>query len=93
MTATQVMEYNLIEEAVARASKRLADEIDFQIISDMLISSGWEKVVLKPMSHEKSDAIDCWTSTNCNHDFKNMGLVWIFKDRSDAVNFLLRWAN
>ena len=93
MTATQVMEYHYIEEAVARASKRLADEIDFQIISDMLVASGWEKVVLKPMSHEKSDAIDFWTSTNCNYDFKNMGLVWIFKDRSDAVNFVLRWAS
>lgn len=93
MTATQVMEQDYIDDAVKRASKRLAEEIDFQIVADMLVSTGWEKVVLKPMTHEKSDAIDIWTATNCNHDFKNMGLVWIFKDRKDAVNFVLRWAN
>lgn len=94
MTATQVMEQqNYIDKAVEAAAKRLAEEIDFQIMLEMLCNQGWTKVVLYPMTHEKSNAIDFWTSTSCNHRFKNMGLVWIFEDRSDAINFTLRWAS
>jgi hypothetical protein len=93
MTATQVLEQSYIDRAVSAAAEQLCKEIDFEVLSDLLCSSGWTKIVLKPMTSEYGSAIDKWTKTHCKGRFDTMGLVWIFEDPSDAVNFTLKWAN
>lgn len=82
---------NLEEEIAASLSQAIAKEIDFEIISDLLISSGWTKVVLRPMTWETGADIDLWVEQNCKGKYQTMGLVWIFEDASDASWFTLRW--
>ena len=81
----------LEEELTNKAAHAMAAEIDFGIMCSLLESIGWVKVILSPMSTETSNAIDIWTDTKLKGNFHTMGLVWVFEDTGDAVNFTLRW--
>lgn len=70
----------------------MAKEIDFEILAGFLVEIGWTKVVLHPMTKDHGDEIDHWTETQLKGNFETMGLVWVFEDKGDAVNFTLRWA-
>lgn len=82
---------NLEKEMIERAGNRMAAEIDFTILCDMLCSIGWTKVVLRPMTWENSYAIDEWTATNVKGNFETMGSVWVFERPEDANWFTMRW--
>ena len=82
---------NLEEEILNKAGKRMADEIDFEILCSMLKELGWRKVVLRPMSWEDGYAVDEWTAKHIKGNFETMGLVWIFEHEEDANWFALRW--
>jgi hypothetical protein len=84
---------NLEQELLDRAGSRIAAEIDFGVLCGMLESIGWKRVVLSPMTSERSDAIDFWLLKNSVGKYNTMGLVWIFENQGDAVNFTLKWAN
>lgn len=81
----------LYEEQLSIAAQHLADEIDFQILSEMLCSTGWTKVVLKPMTWEQSAEIDLWVMKNIKQLHHTMGLVWIFENASESNWFTMRW--
>lgn len=83
---------DLQDKISAELAEQLCSDIDFQILSTILVDSGWHRVVLTPMTKEESDAIDQWIDTNVKGQYNNRGLVWIFEDRGDAVNFTLKWA-
>ncbi len=72
-------------------AQKMCSEIDFEILAGMLCELGWTKVILKPMTKETSDAIDAWVSLCIKNPHETRGLVWIFEDPGDAVNFTLRW--
>ncbi len=82
---------DLEQEMINAAGSRLAAEIDFGVMCSLLEGIGWTKVVLKPMTKEHGDAIDYWTSTQLKGGYETLGLVWIFEDPGDAVNFTLKW--
>ena len=82
---------NLEQDIINRAGKRMADEIDFTILTDMLCGIGWRKVILKPMTMEDGYAIDSWTANHVKGHFETMGLVWVFEKEQDANWFALRW--
>jgi predicted amidohydrolase len=82
---------DLENEILEAAGNRMAAEIDFEILSGMLCTLGWTKVILNPMSMEDSYAVDEWTTTNIKGNFNNMGLVWIFENSAEANWFILRW--
>ena len=71
----------------------MAAEIDFQVLSGLLIELGWTKVVLNPMTWEHGALIDSWVESNVKGHFETMGLVWVFEDAKDAAWFVLRWSN
>jgi hypothetical protein len=81
------------QDIIDRAGQRLADEIDFTILTDMLCTIGWTKVVLNPMTWEHGALIDSWVESNVKGHFETMGLVWVFEDAKDAAWFVLRWSN
>lgn len=83
---------SLEEEITYDISRHIAQEIDFELLTDVLIACGWHKVVLRPMTHERSNAIDHWVSTTVANKHKTLGLVWIFENSGDAVNFALKWS-
>jgi hypothetical protein len=82
---------NLEEEILNKAGKRMADEIDFEILCSMLKELGWRKIVLSPMNMEDSYEVDAWTARHIKGHFETMGLVWIFELEEDANWFALRW--
>ena len=84
---------NLEEQITNDLSKQLSDSIDFEILTDILIACGWHKVVLTPMTHERGEEIDQWVALQVKAKYKSMGLVWVFENQGEAVNFTLRWAN
>lgn len=84
---------SLEDEITNHISSEIAKEIDFEIMSDLLVASGWVKVVLRPMTWERGAEIDLWTELNVKGKFQTMGLVWIFEKSEDANWFALRWLN
>jgi hypothetical protein len=82
---------NLQEEIINDMGQKIANEIDFQILADMLCSIGWRKVVLKPMTWEDGYGVDEWTAQHIKGNFETMGLVWVFELEQDANWFALRW--
>jgi hypothetical protein len=81
----------LEDELVTHAAKQLSDDIDFEVISGILLEDGWSKVVLSPMTIETSAAIDMWILKQCKGRHHTRGLVWIFERSEDAMWFKLRW--
>lgn len=79
------------EYYIERAAKDLADDIDFEVMTQVLLESGWTKVVLRPMTWERGAAIDQWVDANFKNGFLNRGLVWLFKSSKDATMFTLKW--
>ena len=79
------------EEAMDVMAKAMAEEIDFQVLSDILVESGWTKVVIKPLTWENGLDIDGWVAEHVKGRFETMGLVWVFEDSKDANWFTLRW--
>lgn len=81
----------LEDEIIDAAGSRMAAEIDFEILSNMLIELGWTKVILKPMTWEDGLLIDHWVAQNTKGHYQTMGLVWLFEYEHDANWFKLRW--
>ena len=80
------------DEVIDHTARAIAAEIDFEVLSSILIeSSGWVKVVLSPMTGERGSDIDHWCDTQVKGHFMNMGLVWVFEDPKEANWFTLRW--
>ena len=73
----------------------LAAEIDWEIISEMLVSMGWTRVNLA-YHHTKQPAVNLiedWVSENIQGTFKFHGNRWIFDNEKDAALFALRWVD
>lgn len=85
------MTINISEAVANEAAKNLAKEIDFEVLTSVLIESGWVKVVLKPVTWEQGYEIDEWVANNIKGPFQTMGLVWVFKNPKEATWFTLRW--
>jgi hypothetical protein len=83
--------HTLEQEMLDSAGSRMAAEIDFNVLADMLCQIGWRKVILKPMTWEAGATIDAWTAAHIKGPFETMGLVWIFEQEQDANWFALRW--
>lgn len=81
----------LEDEMIDRMAKNFADDIDFEVLSGLMIDGGWTKVVLRPMTSETSDAIDKWIVENCKGNHLARGLVWVFESSKDATWFRMRW--
>jgi hypothetical protein len=81
----------LEDEIINKMGQNLCNEIDFQILTDMLVAIGWTKVILKPMTMEDGYAVDLWTDQHVHKPFETMGLVWVFEDPAEANWFALRW--
>lgn len=68
----------------------LMSEEDFFILAEMLEQLGWHKIVVK--NFREPMEMMMWNVKNCKHAYEFQGPVFLFKDKSDAINFSLRWA-
>jgi hypothetical protein len=85
-------QYNEQHRHWKKDDDQIRTEINFNTLTDDLCATGWAKVVLTPMIAEQSDKIDHWIDCNCIDQYKTLGLVWLFKNKKDAIMFTLVWA-
>lgn len=83
---------NIQEEIVNELSSQMQSEIDFQILSDMLVELGWHKISLDRFrnNHHAVD-IKYWLKANAKSHWECRGSTFVFQDAGDAVNFTLKW--
>jgi hypothetical protein len=86
------MAMTLEEKMIKKAGKELADEIDWGILSALLIESGWTKVIRKPFT-SNAEAVDIndWIEKSRIGHVRSLGTVWLFEKEQDAIMFSLRW--
>lgn len=82
---------DLQEQITTELTEQMCSDIDFEILSNILIDTGWRKVVLQPMTKEESDSVDQWIVDNVKGHYNNRGLVWVFEDSGEAMMFTLKW--
>lgn len=82
----------LEDEIIEQSAKRLAEDIDAEIMRGLLKESGWHEVVLQwIMTHEVSQEVDEWVERKTKGKHWNRGLVWLFENDTDAMWFRMRW--
>jgi hypothetical protein len=87
-TATQVLE----EQYVKIAAQEIADEIDFEIVSNILIQSGWTVINMRILPQTIGSNVNDWLHTECKKHWQHRGNTWIFEDRNEAALFKLTWS-
>jgi hypothetical protein len=88
MVMSELEEYVLNEQV-----RKIADHMDFGVISMLLIDScGWTRVELEALFPAPKVEILEWTNANCVGRFMNSGKEFIFEDKHDALMFKLKWS-
>ncbi len=83
---------NLQEEIANSLSNEIAKEIDFGVLSSMLVELGWKKVTLtRFFSRKHSINILMWCEEHIKHPFEHHGSTFVFENEGDAINFTLKW--
>lgn len=85
---------HILEDAARNMAKQIQEEIDFQILSDMLVSMGWHKLEFSPIQGiEDIMEINEWISKNCKGKVQSYGQNWLFEKDKDMSWFILRWGD
>jgi hypothetical protein len=83
---------DLQEQIIAKQSKRIADEVDAEVLRNMLCEIGWHQVIVpRPMTYEQSNELDQWLRDSIKGRHWDRGLVFLFEEERDAMWFKLRW--
>lgn len=70
-------------------AKILQEEIDWEILSDMMVECGWTKVEI---SLDRMHIVEKWIEENIQGKYKFRGTDWLFESEKDATMFILRWS-
>jgi hypothetical protein len=82
----------LKEDILDDISNSIAKDMDWHIIADVLVSSGWTSIQIKRFrNNEEAVDINLWLEQNCTGEWKNLATRYIFKQKQDAEWFSLRW--
>lgn len=83
---------NLQDQILEELGTQMQSEMDFHILSDMLVQMGWKKVVLtRFFSRKHSVNILMWCEEHIKHSFEHRGSTFVFENEGDAVTFTLKW--
>lgn len=83
---------SVIDDMENELAKVLAEEIDWEILTDIMISSGWTKVSIDRFRDRyHSIDIQSWLDDNCKGHYKNRGSTFVFEKAEDAEWFSLKW--
>jgi hypothetical protein len=84
-----------LEEDIANIlSNEIAKDIDFGILSEMLVAAGWTKYSLPRYIDSKHEIdIQMWAEQHMPRaDYRQHGSTWLFSNANDATMFILKWA-
>ena len=82
------MAVDLEQEIADNLAKEIADQIDWNILAEILLSNGWTKVIREPIFNED---VKGWLDTVRIGHVRSMGNEWLFEKEQDAIMFSLRW--
>lgn len=83
---------NSVDEAVSAAAKAVCEEIDFTILAEMYLESGWVEVEFNPyVSNKQAVDMKNWVADNCKGHIASHGRRFLFQNKEDAMWFKLRW--
>ena len=81
-----------LNDWVEEQGKAIQYEMDWQIIADVLVSTGWTSIQIKRFrNNEEAVDIKEWLEQNCTGEWNNLSTRYIFKNKQDAEWFSLRW--
>lgn len=87
---------NVEEELQQVFSKAIREEMDFSVLSDILVGEGWTEVTATRLSQLLNDpeqtAILEWLKHTCQGRYHRLGHRVIFEREQDATAFVLRWS-
>ena len=77
---------------INKMSQDLANEIDFSILSDILLENGWTPVEFTPFTYSKQakDIAD-WAEQHCIGKWRHFGVRFVFERAADATAAILKW--
>lgn len=79
---------DLAEAYIEEAGKKMAQDIDREILWGMLEGIGWTRVMIT----QRDDwAISVWLEENCEGAYEQYRTDYIFESKKDAAWFVLRW--
>lgn len=77
------------------ALKILQEEIDWEIISEMLVAEGWTQVTVSNTTanyaYRNPKKMEDWINKNIKGKSRGRGVSWFFENAEDAAWFALRW--
>jgi hypothetical protein len=79
---------DLAEAYIEEAGKKMAQEIDREILWGMLEGIGWTRVMI---SNRDDWATTVWLEQNCKGAYEHFRTDYIFEDAKDANWFKLKW--
>lgn len=87
------MKKHLEEQIAEELAEKMMSDIDYNILSDMLVKLGWQRRFVRYQPPEKSWVlVKDWAEKNCKGRHQEHNGVWLFEDVRDANWFTLRWA-
>lgn len=89
-TATQVIE----EQYADQMAKILEEEINWELLTDMMVAVGWTRVELDSLQTygELAANMNQWLHKEVIKHWKRRGKTFIFEDRNEAALFKLTWS-
>ncbi len=82
----------LEDEIAQELASKMQSDMDFHILSDMLVDLGWTKVFVRYNPPERSWVdIKQWAEDNCKGSHQEHNGIWLFESQQDANWFTLRW--
>jgi hypothetical protein len=83
---------NLEQEILDELGTQMQSEIDKEILWGMLVGIGWTRVLVPAeTAMTKATQIKEWLKINCINPYEKCRSDFIFENKKDAVNFILRW--
>jgi hypothetical protein len=79
------------EDMMDIMAEEIQKEIDAEIMSNILVESGWTPVKFHYKSNEHANDVTFWLMETCNGKWHRYGSAYLFKDKQDAEWFILRW--
>ena len=81
----------MLEQKIAdKLAKEISDQIDWNVLSEILISNGWTRVIREPIFNWNEDVTGWLDLIKIGH-VRSMGNEWLFEKEQDAIMFSLRW--
>jgi hypothetical protein len=83
----------LEEKYAEEAAKILQEEIDWELITDMMVAVGWTTVEL-PKFFASGPTLDMtrWLNNECKHHWMHRANSWVFENNEEAALFKLTWS-